>query len=96
MNPPGLERALCFRDTLESLPVSVSTLLTPAVCVFCVSEQQAPLAHPAHGLTTLSPTGVKRPQDHVQLRCRGEGELGIDLRSVSHLRRSMNLGQQAR
>lgn len=96
MNPSGLECALCFRDTLESLPVSVSTLLTPAVCVLCVSEQQAPLAHPAHGLTTLSPTGVKRPQDHVQLRFGGEGELSIDLHSVSHLRRSMNLGQQAR
>ena len=52
MNPPGLERALCFRDTLESLPVSVSTLVAPTVCVLCVSEQWAPLTHPVHGLPT--------------------------------------------
>ena len=36
VNPSGRERALCFRDTLEGLPVLVSILLKPKVCVLCV------------------------------------------------------------
>ena len=62
VNPSGLERALCFRDTLESLPVSVSTLLTPIVCVLCVSEQRAPLTHPVHGLPPCLPQVPSVPE----------------------------------
>ena len=79
MNPSGLERALCFRDTLESLPGSVSTLLTPTLCVLCVSEQRSPLTHPVDGLPPCLP---QAPSVHETICCCDVGGRGSDHRSA--------------
>ena len=95
MNPLGLECALRFRDTLERLPVLVSTLLTPTVCVFRVSGQRAPLSHPVHGIPPGLAQVLSVPET-IRFSHATVGKLSPDLRSVSHLRSSMNPGQQTR
>ena len=95
MNPSGLECALCFRDTLERLPVLVSTLLTPTVCVLRVSEQWEALSHPVHGIPPGLAQVLSVPET-IRFSDATVGKLNPDLRSVSHLRSSMNLGQQTR
>ena len=98
VNPSGRERALCFRDTLEGLPVLVSILLTPTICVLCVPEQWAPLTRPSPWPATLSSTCAKRPRDHLLQRVGGSqqrfalchpSEKEHELRSASPLNLSI-------